>query len=66
MQNGVQQRLVNIYFAVVFDETYVVINESKLAADSDLIRPGVPTRSRPGFRFEAGHRSEINPATIPI
>src|SRR3984893_5388214 len=24
-------------------------------SDSDLIRPGVPTESRPGFRFEAGH-----------
>jgi hypothetical protein len=31
----------------------------RFVADSDLIRPGVPTRSRPGFRFEAGHRSEF-------
>lgn len=35
------------------------------AADSDLIRPPIPTRSRPGFRFDVGHRSDLKPATIP-
>lgn len=34
-------------------------------ADSDLIRPPIPTRSRPGFRFDVGHRSDLKPATIP-
>jgi hypothetical protein len=31
MQNGVQQRLVNSYFAVVFDEAHVVIDEAQFA-----------------------------------
>jgi hypothetical protein len=35
-------------------------------ADSDLSRPGIPTRSRPPFRFDAGRDSETKPATIPI
>ena len=38
----------------------------KECADSDLFRPGIPRRSRPGFRFEAGQHSEMNPATVPI
>jgi hypothetical protein len=38
----------------------------KRRADSDLIRPGIPTRSRPPFRFKAGRRSETKPATNPI
>jgi hypothetical protein len=35
-------------------------------ADSDLFRPGIPTGSRPLFRFEAGHHSKMKPAGIPI
>ena len=34
-----------------------------LAADSDRSRPGFPRRSRPLFRNDAGHRSEMKPAT---
>jgi len=26
----------------------------------------IPTQSGRGFRFEAGHRSDLIPATIPI
>jgi len=37
----------------------------QIGADSDLIRPPIPTRSRPGFRFDVGHRSDLKPATIP-
>ncbi|MFY9655704.1 MAG: DUF2269 family protein [Methylocystis sp.] len=36
-----------------------------VAADSDLFRPGIPTRSRPPFRFEVGRRSEMKAAAIP-
>ena len=32
-------------------------------ADSDRSRPGFPRRSRPLFRNDAGHRSEMKPAT---
>jgi hypothetical protein len=32
-------------------------------ADSDGSRPPIPTRSRPAFRFDAGHHSEMKPAT---
>ena len=34
-----------------------------LHADSDGSRPPIPTRSRPAFRFDAGHHSEMKPAT---
>ena len=34
-------------------------------ADSDRIRPGFPRRSRPPFRNDAGHRSEMKAATQP-
>jgi hypothetical protein len=34
-----------------------------LIANSDAIRPPIPIRSRPPFRFEAGHHSEMKPAT---
>jgi hypothetical protein len=37
-----------------------------MGADSDLFRPGIPMGSRPPFRFEAGHHSEMKPAAIPI
>ena len=33
------------------------------AANSDLSRPGIPIPFRPAFRFEAGHHSEMKPAT---
>jgi integrase len=33
------------------------------AADSDGSRPPIPTRSRPAFRFDVGHHSEMKPAT---
>ena len=33
-------------------------------ADSDACRPPVPRRCRPPFRFDAGHRSEMKPATL--
>ncbi len=36
-----------------------------IGADSDLFRPGIPTRSRPPFRFEVGRRSEMKAAAIP-
>ena len=36
---------------------------ASLAADSDRSRPGFPRRSRPLFRNDAGHRSEMKPAT---
>jgi hypothetical protein len=32
-------------------------------ANSDPIRPPIPISFRPPFRFEAGHRSEMKPAT---
>jgi hypothetical protein len=32
-------------------------------ANSDLSRPGIPIPFRPAFRFEAGHHSEMKPAT---
>ena len=32
-------------------------------ADSDGSRPPIPTRSRPAFRFDVGHDSEMKPAT---
>ena len=32
-------------------------------ADSDGSRPPIPTRSRPAFRFDVGHHSEMKPAT---
>src|SRR3954470_91492 len=35
-----------------------------LYADSDACRPPVPRRCRPPFRFDAGHRSEMKPATL--
>ena len=35
----------------------------KMSADSDRSRPGFPRRSRPLFRNDAGHRSEMKPAT---
>jgi hypothetical protein len=31
-----------------------------------LVRLRIPTQSGRGFRFEAGHRSDLIPATIPI
>ena len=34
-------------------------------ADSDRSQPGFPRRSRPLFRSEAGHHSEMKPATQP-
>ena len=34
-----------------------------LSADSDGSRPPIPTRSRPAFRFDVGHHSEMKPAT---
>lgn len=34
-----------------------------IAADSDGSRPPIPTRSRPAFRFDVGHHSEMKPAT---
>ena len=34
-----------------------------LDADSDGSRPPSPTRSRPAFRFDVGHHSEMKPAT---
>jgi hypothetical protein len=34
-----------------------------LIANSDLSRPGIPIPFRPAFRFEAGHHSEMKPAT---
>src|SRR3954447_18931644 len=34
-----------------------------LIADSDGSRPPVPRRSRPAFRFDVGHHSEMKPAT---
>ncbi len=33
------------------------------SANSDLSRPGIPIPFRPVFRFEAGHHSEMKPAT---
>jgi hypothetical protein len=35
----------------------------QLRADSDGSRPPIPTRSRPAFRFDVGHHSEMKPAT---
>jgi hypothetical protein len=32
-------------------------------ANSDAFRPPIPISFRPGFRFEAGHHSEMKPAT---
>jgi hypothetical protein len=32
-------------------------------ANSDASRPGIPISFRPPFRFEAGHHSEMKPAT---
>ena len=32
-------------------------------ANSDAIRPGIPISFRPPFRFDAGHHSEMKPAT---
>ena len=32
-------------------------------ADSDGSRPLIPRRSRPAFRFDVGHHSEMKPAT---
>jgi hypothetical protein len=48
-------------------EQYLEANawQMERIADSDLIRPPIPTRSRPGFRFDVGHRSDLKPATIP-
>jgi hypothetical protein len=37
---------------------------SRFGADSDACRPPVPRRCRPPFRFDAGHRSEMKPATL--
>lgn len=34
-----------------------------ILADSDGSRPPIPTRSRPAFRFDVGHHSEMKPAT---
>jgi len=33
-----------------------------LIADSDGSRPLIPRRSRPAFRFDVGHHSEMKPA----
>ena len=38
-------------------------NHDGTCADSDGSRPPIPTRSRPAFRFDAGHHSEMKPAT---
>ena len=40
-----------------------VLARSDLRADSDGSRPPIPTRSRPAFRFDVGHHSEMKPAT---
>jgi DNA-binding response OmpR family regulator len=37
--------------------------QSVITADSDGSRPPIPTRSRPAFRFDVGHHSEMKPAT---
>ena len=41
----------------------VVEIREEWAADSDGSRPPIPTRSRPAFRFDVGHHSEMKPAT---
>ena len=38
-------------------------NHDGTIADSDGSRPPIPTRSRPAFRFDVGHHSEMKPAT---
>jgi hypothetical protein len=34
-----------------------------LSANSDASRPGIPISFRPPFRIDAGHHSELKPAT---
>ena len=51
-------QLVERYAARLVEERLV-----RQGANSDASRPGIPIRSRPGFRFEAGHHSEMKPAT---
>jgi transposase len=40
-----------------------VVADMALSANSDASRPGIPISFRPPFRFEAGHHSEMKPAT---
>lgn len=47
------------------DEGTIACNPGVIRADSDASRPGIPTGSRPVFRYEAGHRSDMKPATVP-
>jgi hypothetical protein len=44
--------------------TDVVIAQEIASAEFAVMR--IPTQSGRGFRFEAGHRSDLIPATIPI
>jgi hypothetical protein len=48
--------------ADTFDK-FIVARREALLANSDSIRPVLPISSRPGFRFDAGHHSEMKPAT---
>jgi type I restriction enzyme M protein len=41
-----------------------ILKRNVLTSSFDRLR--IPTQSGRGFRFEAGHRSDLIPATIPI
>ena len=55
MQNGVQQRLVNSYFAVVFHEAHVVIDEAQLA---EFVHEEADAGSRRPDHFRKRHLAE--------
>jgi hypothetical protein len=42
----------------------IALHGDPTADQRELLR--IPTQSGRGFRFEAGHRSDLIPATIPI
>jgi transposase InsO family protein len=55
-----------VYVALIMDAWSRRIVGYAMGADSDASRPGLPRRSRPGFRDEGGHGSDLKAATIPI
>jgi hypothetical protein len=49
--------------AMFTEALHSLVDTVDQGADSDGSRPPIPTRSRPAFRFDVGHHSEMKPAT---
>jgi hypothetical protein len=57
------ERLFGKKATIGFAEAMTDYVENGGSANSDRSRPPIPISFRPPFRFEAGHRSEMKPAT---